>query len=309
MKQSPTEVIRRGFEITVATWPMMLIRVAEHLLMIVIAIAAVIAIIVPIAVSAGLGDFKLDTPDESANMIVAALIEHWTLFVFILLVITVVAIICVAIHSFVQAGSADVYMDAGRALQPIGPEDGLRTRPAFEVDRFMSGGKRGWLRIFWLYNIAWLFSGVVLLVPILPVPFIITMGQASMGSIVAGCAILALWGFFAMFVCVLTVLWTTKATAVAMRRDLQAREALAEARRDIRADFGSHFAVGFVMMVIWFGGSALIGTMSTILSAGHATPLALLTAPVHIVLSLVSTAFSAAVEGWFLASFIALTES
>jgi len=291
VKRNAADVLRRGFEITVANWPLLLIRITEHILFVILAIASVVAIVVPIAVSAGLGHFEIDpdNPNGAAGIIAQALIDHWPLFLFVLVVITVVLIVFVAIHAFVQAGSAEVYV-AGE----------------FTADRFMAGGKRGWLPVFWIYNIAWLYAGVVLLVPVLPIPFIIYLIGESMASIVVGCLLLLVWGFFAVLVGLATVLWTMKAVVIAMTRNLPARESLTEAKRLIRLEPGAHFAVAFIMMVIWFGGSALIGMFSGFASIGHATPFAVLTAPLHLLLSLLNAVFSAGVESWFLASFISM---
>jgi hypothetical protein len=301
VKRSVAEVIRRGFEITLANWPVLLIRIAEHLVVGILAIASIIAIVIPIAVSAGLGHFDIDpdNPNGAAGIVAQALIDHWVLLLFILLVISVVLIVFVAIHSFVQAGSTEVYL----ANQ-------------FTGDRFMAGGKRGWLPVFWIYNLAWLVAGVVLLVPIIPVPFIILLTGQSVASIVIGCLWLAVWGFFAILVCLVTALWTMKAVVLVGRArsssgqaeslSYTARAALKAARAAIRAEPGRHFAVGFIMLVIWFGGSAFIGMFSGIASMGHATPLAIITAPLHLFLSLINAIFSAAVESWFLASFVSM---
>ena len=291
MKRSVTEVIRSGFDLMIANWPLLLLRIAEHVLIAMMAVASIIAIIVPIAVSAGLGHFNLDTSGDfdPRAWLVGMLVQHWLLLVFILFIITLVLIVFVALHSFVQGGCAQVYLDR-----------------VFSIDRFVAGGKRGWLPIFWIYNIAWLFAGVVLLIPILPIPFLIVLTGESTGPIVLACVLLALWAFFAVLVGLATALWTMKAIVMAMTRNLDPRSALAEARRAIRAEPGSHFAVGFIMFVIWFGGAALIGTMSGVMSIGHATPLALITAPLQIVISLINAVFSSALESWFLASFISM---
>lgn len=291
MKRNAADVLRRGFEITVANWPLLMIRIAEHIVFFILAIASIVAIVVPIAVSAGLGHFEIDpdNPNGAAGIIAQALIDHWLLFLFVLVAITVVLIVFVAIHSFVQAGSAEVY---------VGNE--------FTVDRFMAGGKRGWLPVFWIYNVAWLYAGVVLLVPVLPIPFIIYAIGESMAAIVVGCGLLVIWGFFAVLVGLATMLWTMKAVVIAMTRNLPARASLTEAKRLIRLEPGAHFAVAFIMLVIWFGGSALIGMFSGVTSIGHATPFAIFTAPVHLLLSLLNAVFSAGVESWFLASFISM---
>jgi hypothetical protein len=294
VKRNAADVLRRGFEVTAASWPLLLIRIVEHIVMALMAIAAILAIIVPIAVSAGLGHFNFDNVDADsatgiANTIASALLEHWMLLVFILLVVTIVLFVFVAIHSFVQAGCAGVYVDG-----------------QFTMDRFLAGGRRGWWPVFWIYNIAWLYAGVVLLVPILPIPFIIILTHASTGAMVAGCLLLVLWAFFAIFVCLAAALWTMKAIVIAIARHLPAREALAEARREIRADPGSHLVVGFIMLVIWIGGASVIGMFSGVMSVGHATPLAIITAPTHVFLSLLNAIFSAGVESWFLATFVSM---
>ena len=292
MSRSATDVLRGGFDTTVRNWQVLLFRVAEHLLMAILTIAAIVAIVVPIFVSIGLGALDLEAPpEESANRIAEALVAHWHIIGFILLVVTALLSVFVVIHSFVQAGAAQIYADG-----------------TFTSEKFFSGAKRGWLPVFWIYNIAWLAAGVVLLIPILPIPFLMIATQGSAGAIVAGCAILVLWAFFAVLVALSTVAWTTKATAIVMVRDVSARESLRIARADIRAAFGVHFAVAFVMMVIWLGGSGVIGTISTFMMVGHATPLALFTAPAHLLLSFAQGIFSAGVESWFLASYLQLSE-
>jgi len=147
---------------------------------------------------------------------------------------------------------------------------------------------------------------VGLLSNLVPVPIIMYLIGESMASIVVGCLLLVVWGFFAILVGLATALWTMKAIVVAMTRNLPARESLHEARRLIRLEPGAHFAVAFIMLVIWFGGTALIGMFSGFASIGHATPLAIFTAPLHLALSLLNAIFSAGVESWFLASFISM---
>ncbi len=292
MSRSATEVLRGGFDATVRSWQVLLFRIAEHLMMLLLTIAALIAVVVPIFVSIGLSSIDLNAPpDETANTIVAALIDHWKLLGFILLVVTVVLGIFVVLHSFIQAGAAAVYVEE-----------------TFTSERFLSGAKRGWLPVFWIYNLAWLIAGVVMLIPIVPIPALTIVMEGSASAIIVGCMMLALWAFFAAIIALFTVAWTTKAIAIVAMRDVSARESLRLARKEIRAAFGPHFAVAFVMMVIWLGGSGVIGSISTVMMAGHATPLAIFTAPIHLALTFVQGIFSAGVESWFLASYIKLSE-
>ena len=56
MSRGATDVLRRGFELTLANWPLLLIRVAEQVIGMIIMIGALVAAVIPIAVSAGLGE-------------------------------------------------------------------------------------------------------------------------------------------------------------------------------------------------------------------------------------------------------------
>jgi hypothetical protein len=294
VSRSVPDILRRGFELTIANWPLLLIRVAEQVIGMIIMIGAVVAAVIPIAVSAGLGDWSLDRlPEDPAAIFWTLLIDHWGLLLFVLAILTVVLAIVLAIHSFVNAGSADVYL-AG----------------TFTSERFFGGAKRGWWRVFWIYNLAWLVAGIIVLIPLLPIPLVIARVGANTTSMVISCSILALWGFFAFLVAVAVAVWIVKAIVLTMQRDLSARDALREARRLIRARFGPYAAVAFILYVLWIGGFGVLSGASMGFSAGgHHGPYAMFFAPAQMAMSLLQSCWSAVMESLFLASFAAFDDN
>jgi hypothetical protein len=291
--RSATDVIRRGIELTLRNWPLLLIRIAEQIIATMLIFGAIVAIIVPIAVSAGLGKWDLQhLPDNPAEVVWTLFIEHWLLVAFVIGVMTVLFGVIIALHSFVQAGATDVYLDG-----------------TFSGERWLRGGARGWWRVFWIYNLGWLVASVIVLIPLLPIAAIVGVGGANAGSIALSCLLLALWFFIALLVSVFTAVWVLKAIVLCMRRNLGARESLADARRVLRLEPAVHAAVAFIIFVFWIGGLGLFGFASAGMSfGGHhgAAPFELFFAPAQLAVSLVQTVWSVAAESCFLASFTAI---
>jgi len=55
LKRSVFDILRRGFENTVANWPLILIRVGEVVVLAGVVIGAVLAAVIPVVVSAACG--------------------------------------------------------------------------------------------------------------------------------------------------------------------------------------------------------------------------------------------------------------
>ena len=305
--RNTTDTLRRGFDSTLANWPLIAIRISESILFLGIVIACVIAAIIPLAVSAGMSKFDLpaiDNPDEVPNAIAGFLINHWILILYALAIFMLLLILLIAVHSFVEAGNAQVLVDAERT-------PGFQ---AFNMERWLRGGRGGWWGVFWIYNAAWTVAGIILLVPLLLTIVVMLLVSATGPKIALGCFGLAITFLIGIPLAVMTAIWTQKAIAVCIARGLAGRAALGQAWVAIRADFGRHFAVAFLLMAITFGGSMVISMVTAPMSimsgaAGHGAPLvSLMFAPMRIVSSLLQSIFSAAVGLWFLASFIGMTE-
>jgi hypothetical protein len=302
LKRSAIDVIRRGFDNALANWPLILIRIAEGVLFGVIVVGAIIAAVIPLLVSAGLSrDIDYRNPENVAQLLVTLFIEHWILVLYILALFLLILGVLMAIHSFVEAGCARIYIDGERVA-------GLR---AFAVDRWLRGGVGGWWAVFWIYNLAWSAGALILLGPLVLTMVGMLAVSAPVGRVAIGCVGLAVTFLLFLPTAILIGMWTQKAIVVCVARTLGAVEALRAAKREIKLDFGRHFAVALVLIVISFITAAVISGMSFPFSFGQNRNTGLFPlffAPVQIAISLVQSIASAAIHAWSLASFVALTE-
>jgi hypothetical protein len=305
LKRPITEVIRRGFDSAVANWQLLLLRFAENIVFVFLTIATVIAIVAPLLISIGLSAIDLKDmrakPDEVAATIGSVLASHLAVFVYAFIAIFVLLGILIVIHSFVIAACAQTYVDADRAPRPR----------VFSMERWLAGGRHSMWPVFWIFNAAYTLAALVILVPAVLVLVFVLVLRESAGAIVIGCLSLVFIVFVTIVVAVLTGIWCQKAIIVAVRSNLGAGEALRVAWREIRGDFGRHFAVAFIMIVISIGGAATLGMFSFAFAmpASRDALLPLIFAPARIALSMVQNVFTAAVSLWMLACFAALSDS
>lgn len=308
MRPTVTEVLRRAFDNVVANWPLLLIRFAESAILAAIVIGGLVATIVPIALSFGLTKFEPPTdPEGMADLMLMLLRDYWYLVLLILAVLTVLTLVAVAVHSFFEAGSARVYVDGERAAGPAphGPRSRFR---AFTGERWMSGGKAHWLTIFWIFNGVWGVGGLILLVPLLIVlALMVVLRGTPEAAVAVGCLALALTILASILVGIAVNLWGRKAIVIAVRRGAGAKEAISAGWRELWADAGRHLGVALVMIAISFGAALFFMTLSIGFALDDSPLYMALVLPFRVVLSLVNTVFSAAVAGWFLAAFAALT--
>src|SRR4029078_10278839 len=80
----------------------------------------------------------------------------WVIVVYALVVAMVVLAVFIAIHAFIDAGTAQVLVDSARN----------DAAPSFNMDRWLAGGRSAWWAVFWIYNAIWSVAGAVLLVPL-----------------------------------------------------------------------------------------------------------------------------------------------
>ncbi len=307
MKRSTTEILRRGFDSTLANWPLIAIRIAENVLFVAITIGSILAAIIPVAVAAGMSSFDLRNADP-AQAVAAMFVEHWPLVLYVLVIGTIVLVVLIGIHSFVDAGSARVFIDGERTANRTGAPRAAFN--AFHIDRWLQGGRASWWSVFWIYNIAWGLGGLVMLIPLL-VTLAGMLAVSEVGARLAiGCGGLLISFLIILPTALVIAVWTQKAIAVTVARAATASDALSLSWSEIRRDFSRHFAVAFIVLVIAFGGSMVISLLSAPMSMLRTQqPLSgFAFAPAQIVVSFAQSIFSAAVGLWFLASYVGLTE-
>lgn len=309
MKRQVFDVLRRGLDNAIANWPLILIRLGEALLFLLLTIGAIFAILVPILVSVGIQVAKIDTPDDIENVVVM-LAQKWMLLVWMLLGVSVLLLVYVAIHSFVEAGCARVYVDAERIAGAAveGPRSRFRL---FSMDRWLAGATDGWWTLFWIYNLAWGAAAAVLLIPLIPTLVAMLLLRDAQGAAIAiGCLGLIATAVLALLVMIVAGIWGNRSIVEWAVRRQGARDALAAGWRAMRADLGRHVLVALAIFVVALAGSSFFASFSFLAAFGemfdHRGVGLFMTMPLRMLGSLASSVFSAAVTSWYLASFASL---
>lgn len=306
MRRGVFDVLRRGLDNTLANWPLIALRFGETLLFGIVTVIAVIAALLPLLVSIGIHVTNIDTPEDAAEAM-TLLMQRWTLLVWIMMVASLLFLLFIAIHSFIQAGSARVYVDGERIAGP--QVEGERSRfRIFSMDRWMAGGGAGWWTVFWIYNLAWGVAGLVMLLPLLPVAVLMFVLREQPPAMAAtGCFGLLATLLVLILVGIVTGMWTNRAIGHWAVHASGATESLAAGWRAMWADFGRHLLVMLAVLVVGFAGSMFFASFSMVAafgeSIGDSGLFVALTLPIRIFGSMLSSIFSAAVSGWYLASY------
>lgn len=309
MRRGIFDTLRRGAESTLANWPLIAIRFAEMLLFGLIAILAVVAMLVPILVSIGIRIAEIKTAQEIESA-AAVLLEKWPLFLWFGAGMTLLLMIFVLVHAYVEAGCARVLVDADRTAGPAVTGPWQRYR-AFSMERWAAGAKEGGWRVFWIYNLAWTLAAILLLIPLIPIFILILVFQDNPAAAAGiGCLGLLVFLLFAIVVAVVTGIWTNRAIADWAVRRSGAREALAGAWRAVKLDLGRHVVVTLAVIVVAMAGSSILSSVSMFGrmggSFGRGASLTLVALPLQLAGTVLSSAFSAVIANWYLASYAAL---
>lgn len=310
MKRPVFDVLRRAVDNTIANWPLVLIRLGEMLLFGIMAVVGVIVAIVPILVSVGIEVSQISTPEDFESAMFA-LMSRWILLVWIVVAISVLLLIFVAMHAFVEAGSARVYVDAERAAGPALLGARARFR-AFTMERWLGGARDGWWPVFWIYNLAWGAAGLILLIPLLPtIAGMLLLREQPPAAVATGCIGLVLTGLLFVLVGAVTGMWVNRSIAEWAAHRLGARAALAAGWSAFRGDLGRHLLIFLAVFVAAMAGSSFFASFSFFAAFGDAFGnnhglFNAATLPLRILGSLLNSAFSAIVSAWYLAAYSAL---
>lgn len=324
MKRNVTDVLRRGLDTTIANWPVIVLRIGESLLFAGIVIASILAAVIPAVVAAGLSKDDIVNSSDPGGAMISWLFGHLMLFVWFFALAFLVLGVLIAIHAFVEGGSTQIYVDGERAAskyrpasQPSAPSVGLESPTyvrddfrVFTVDRWLAGGAAFWWRIFWVYNLAWSVSLIVVLVPLILTIIAMLAISDTVGRVVVGCSGVALSVLILIPVGIVTSIWCKKAITICVARAAGANESLRLGWREFRADLGRHLAIALIMFVVSLALNSLVSGFSIPMTfTEHKIPsAALMFAPVRLIAGVVQAMIGAAVGSCFLACFVSMTE-
>lgn len=309
MKRNVTEVLRRGLDTTIANWPVIVLRIAESFVFAAIAIAAILAAIVPAIVAAGLSWNDVVNSSDPGGAVIEWIVGHLMLFAWIFALGFIVLGIMVAIHSFIEGASARIYVDAERAAS----KTQLSARGDFGIftfDRWLAGGASSWWRIFWIYNLAWSVSLLLVLVPLVITAIVMLAISDTVGRVIVGCSGIALAVLILIPTGIVTSIWCKKAITICVARAIGANEALRAGWREFRADLGRHLAVWLIVFVLSMALNSLVSGFSIPMNLSqHKFPtMALMFAPARVIAGVIQGMIGAGISSFFLACFVSLTE-
>jgi hypothetical protein len=302
------DLLRRGFDNTVANWQLSLIRFLEAFLFIAITIGAALVIVVPILLSIGIQITDLDTPDEIESAMMS-LLTRWMMLIWIAAGITVLLLIFMLVHSFVEAGCARVVADADRIAGPelTGPRNRYRI---FSMDRWLAAAKQGWWTVFWIYNGVWAVAGLFMLIPLVPTVIVIFAFRHEEGlAVLTGCLGLLVSILFMILVVIVAAIWSNRAIVTWAIHHTGIAESISIASAAIKRDLARHVLVALALMVVAMAGSMFLSSFSFFAGMAEALgsdALLMMTMPLRLVGSVLNSAFSAVVSTWWIASYAAL---
>ena len=309
MKRNPFDVLRRGLDNTIANRGLIVVRLIETLVFAAIAVLTVLVVLIPIAVSVGIEFSQISTPEDVESALLN-LMQKWILLVWVFVALSIVTLIFVALHAFVEAGCARVYVDGERIAGPM--MEGERSRfHVFSVERWYAGAKDGWWTVFWIYNFAWGVAGLIFLIPLLPTLIVtLVFRETPAVAITGGCIGLVVTVMLMIVVGFVTGMWTERAIVNWAAHRTTASAALADAWQSIKRDLGRHLLVAVAMIVIAIAGSSVFASFSYLAAFGQmmndSTAVAIMTMPLRMVGMFFNSIFSAIVSSWYLASYAAL---
>jgi hypothetical protein len=315
LKRSISDVLRRGFESTLANWQLLLVRLAGLLATLALFAAAFFALVLPRLATLGLGSLRsidLNNGSQAAEEIMGrvtdAVTNHWTVVLYLLGVVLAALLLWTMLYSMMIAGVVRVLVDAEKGA---GPGEAARGRLAvFSLQRWWSGARSRWLEVFAIYNGVGAVACLIILVPLAAAGALMLLFRGSAATIVLSCLVLLACVLFTIVVFFLAAVWAQKAIVVAEARGLGTADALRASRYELKRDLGRHVAVILILMLVSGGVSSAFNTFSfsvrmpsSSVSAG--TMFALV--PVMVAAQIIASVLGAAVSHWLLASLAALT--
>lgn len=297
------EACRRGMESAVANWPLVLIRIAEGIATLFLAIGLIVAAVMPVVFAGATGSLtEIFANPETMERVLTGLSPLVALYaIFVLALIFGVAI---AVHAFVQGGVIGVYLMADRRA-PEGSRSRAHFR-AFEPELWWSEALRNGWRFFWIYNVIWGAFGLVLLIPLLAILLLLMVFPENPGALVVTCLVTGLVMVLGIVLTIVVFIWSQVVLIEAARSGSGVFESIRRSRELARGRVGTIVLVSAIFFVLSFTvGSVVAGFSFGIGMMGSVPGLEMAFIPFRILISLLNSIVSAAFGAWLLAALVA----
>lgn len=298
------DICRRGMENVLANWPLILIRIAEGIAILVMMVVLVVVAALPVGLAgAGFSAADLEQYGDVEELLtgIGPLVILYALVVF-----TVVFTLAVIIHSFVMAGVVGCYLEGDRRA----PEGnfGRMDFKVFTPELWAREARRHAWRFFWIYNVIWGVYSVILLVPLL----FLAVLAFLMREAPAGIAIAVIGMILVMLVAILLAIVAFIYSQVALIESARTGAGVFESLRRARGVTRQRMANVLLTSVIYFSVSMLIGGILAgfgfaLGMMGSIPGLDMAFLPFRVLFSLFNSAVSTIFGCWLLAALIAAT--
>lgn len=291
--------IQRGFDNVLANWPLLLIRVAENVVMMLLVLFTILGGVLPLVFFGAFMQMieQIDTPDQAAE----AILQYPLIVAYILLVISIAVLAAVLVHAFVQGGVVGCYLLGERNAGEATPAERRRFR-VFTPELWLRGSRRNWWGIFWIYNITWGVFGLIILAPIILLAAALFVGRESPEIVALACGGIALLFLLMLLAGIITHFWSTAAIIVNVEgRGI--RQSLREGWSICLRRFWVFVILALIVFVLSIIALGSIGAASFGVGLVSAIPgVGFLTIPIQVAISLLQTGVSIALGAWFLAA-------
>lgn len=303
------EILHRGFDNTIANWPLILVSIAGQVAMVTTALLLLVLAIIPAVLMGIAVDWGSVTSDPEAffeNLILA----HPFFVIYVLLAIGIILIPVMMLWAFLEGGKFGIYLDGERA--GVGAPR-RRSMRVFEPGRWLAWGRATWWRAFWVYNIVWALVFLVLLLFMLVIGalvFAIAMAggeAAAPGGVLIGCFGLLVLIPLILLAAFISNMVTQLAMSLLVRDGGGAIEKLKAAMGFIRAWPGTVIGVTLVTIVVSIAMGGIFSVFGLVFRVGEEMNEAFMIAiiPLQLFFALLQAAISAALQCWVSATFVA----
>lgn len=298
------ETVQRAYRNVVANWPVMLIRVAEQVAMVVLIVAGAILLLVPFIMTGVLSDLS-ELSGDPAQIALGFFLANPLAIIGAFVALTIVITAVMALHSFVQAGTVGIYLDSAPSAQSIGPlRDALSS---FSTETFISYGRRFWWPVFLIFNVIWGIFSILLLAPVSGAILLFTRMKENPQAVAWGCSLLVVFFLILVVAGMFATVWSDLAIALSVRRSLGVRDSLQAALTLMMRRFLDLLMVIVILIAISIGVTIVFAAIFGVIGVVSMLPLmAILTLPIQIVLSLLQSIASVFLSCWFLAAVVAI---
>ena len=307
MKRSSFDILRRGFDNVLANWPLLLVRLGEAFALVVAGLALLALFALPAIAYVGITSLPHFDSLEDVERLAPLLLSYWGVALYAVVAASIVLMILVAVHSFVEAGMLRIYVDGERAAG-MGAEAPRDRYQRYTFERFWAGAKSAWLTIFWIYNAIWGVWGVAVLLPLLPTLVgVLLLREEPTTALGVGCVGIAITLLVMIPTTILCSLWSTKALVTAVARNSGTRDSMRIAWREVRSDFVRHFVVTLIVIVVSMAASSFVSSFGYVAGLSRSGAFRMIMIPMQLAIWILSTFISGATSSWLAASYAAIT--